>query len=377
MSKFANTQVFNNSNSFVHGWYWALPSHELKRGQVKGLEFLGRQIALYRGASGSVYALDAYCPHMGAHFKEGKVEGDSIRCGFHNWKFSSAGECVEIPCQKYQDRTSSIPRVGSFRVAEKYGFIWIHTGAEAEDPIPYFSELGPDAEVEFLVGQRTYRPCRPEVVMLNAIDAHHFNAVHPEASILAEGMDLHAEPQGRQMIRLRNRTGLPDNWLGKIFSPLYRKTGILTYFNDYWYASTGVVTLGPDFLHFYLLFPHRPTMQGGTEGHMVFLTRKRKGLLGKLVSRAILWVSYFVGTYFEKGDRLIFESIKFSMKAPVKADHAIIGFIRHTENQPTSPLPWGSDCPVRGLRRSEELKSKELKKPDVVALAALGEGSEK
>lgn len=368
MSKFAETQIFNNTSRFIQGWYWALPSRELKKGQVKGVELLGRQIALYRGDSGLVYGLDAYCPHMGAHFKEGKVEGDSIRCGFHNWKFSSEGECTQIPCQKYQDKTSSIPRVANFRVTEKYGFIWVHTGA-GDDPIPYFSELGPDAEVEVLVGQPTYRPCRPEVVMLNAIDAHHFNAVHPEASLLADGMDLQAEPLDQNVVRLRNRTGLPNNWIGKLFAPFYRRTGILTYSNDYWFASTGVVTLGPDFLHFYLMFPHRPTMQGGTEGHMVFVTRKRKGIFGKILSRAILWLTYFVGTYFEKGDRLIFESIKFSMKAPVKADHAIIGFIKHTEAQASAPLPWGCDA-LKGLRRSEEVK-----KAKVVALEALGEGS--
>ncbi len=228
MSKFAETQVFNNAEVFVQGWYWALPSKELKKGQVRGIELLGRQIAIFRGESGKVFALDAYCPHMGAHFKEGKVDGDSIRCGFHDWKFSSDGRCVDIPCKKYRDRTSNIPSVAGYHVAEKYGFIWIHAGEDMEDPIPYFSELGPDAEVEYLVGHRTYRPCRPEVVMLNAIDAHHFNAVHPEASILAEGLDLHAEPQGHRMVRLRNHSGLPDNWIGRLLAPLYRKTGILT-----------------------------------------------------------------------------------------------------------------------------------------------------
>ncbi len=123
-----------------------------------------------------------------------------------------------------------------------------------------------------------------------------------------------------------------------------------------------MVTLGPDFLHFHLMFPHRPTLAGGTEGHMVFITKKRKGLLGKLLSKLILVVTYIVGTYFEKGDRLIFESIRFSMKAPVKADHAIIGFIRHTEAQPTCRLPWAVESQSQaGLRRK------------VVSLAALGE----
>ncbi len=348
MSRFAQTKIFNNPAVFVRGWYWAFVSADLKKGQVKGLELLGRQLAVFRGESGQVTAMDAFCPHMGAHFKEGKVIGDSIRCGFHNWKFNAAGECTELPFKNYEDQCSIVPKVPSHPTTEKYGMIWIFAGAEAGEsidptihPIPYFTDLGPDAELEYIVGYPTYRPCRPEVVMLNAIDAHHFNAVHPEASILADGMELAAEPMSPQMIRLRNRTGLPKNWVGRLLAPLYKK-GVLNYSSDYWSATTGIVSLGPDALQFRLIFPHRPTLHGGTEGHMIFVAPKRKGFAGKIVARLIIWVTYIVGTYFEKGDRAIFESIQFSMQAPVKADHAIIEFIRHTESQAHFPMPWAA-----------------------------------
>ena len=349
MSRFAQTKIFNNPQVFVRGWYWAVASRDLKPGQVKGLELLGRQLAIFRGESGKVVAMDAFCPHMGAHFKEGQVVGDEVRCGFHHWKFNAAGACTELPFKNYEDQCSVVPKVPSHPVAEKYGMIWIFAGAEPgekisleQDPIPYFTDLGPDAELECLVGYPTYRPCRPEVVMLNAIDAHHFNAVHPEASILADGMELGAEVKSEQMIRLRNQTGLPKNWIGRLLAPLYKK-GVLNYSNDYWTASTGIVSLGPDDWQFRLVFPHRPTMSGGTEGHMIFVTPKRSGLFGKLMARLTVWITFIVGSYFEKGDRLIFESIQFSMQAPVKADHAIIEFIRHTEAQKVRPMPWAVD----------------------------------
>ncbi len=362
MSRFAHTQVFNNPKIFVSGWYWTFPSHELKKNKIKSLNLMGREIVIYRGASGDVSALDAYCPHMGAHFQEGRVEENSIRCGFHNWKFGSSGACTEIPCQKYKDRCANIPPVTTHPVQEKYGMIWVHAGDQnkaATDPLPYFEDLGPGADLEFLVGRRTFRQCRPEVVMLNAIDAHHFNAVHPEASLLADGMEITAEPQNQRMIRLKNTTGLPKNWIGRILQPLYRN-GVLNYKNEYWYASTGVVSLGPDFLQFRLIFPHRPTLNGGTEGHMIFLTPKRRGILGKILARGILWLTDIVGSYFEKGDKNIFDSIKFAMRAPVKADHAMIGFIKHTEAQVTQSMPW--------VERDNELKGAE-----VVAIEVLDE----
>jgi phenylpropionate dioxygenase-like ring-hydroxylating dioxygenase large terminal subunit len=372
VSKLADTNIFNNSETFVEGWYWALPSSELKAKPV-GIELLGKHLVVYRGKSGKPYALDAYCPHMGAHFKEGKVDGEAIRCGFHDWKFSEKGKCINIPCQKYADKTDIVPPVSAHPIAEKYGLIWIHSSGDpekaAQDPLPQFSELGPDAEMEVLVRERTFRPCRPEIVMLNAIDAHHFNSVHPAASKLTGGMDLRARRLSRQAIRLENHSPAPTNWIGRLVKPFYKKD-VLTYFLDYWYASTGVVTLGPDFLHLYLMFPHRPTLKGGTEGIMLFATRKRKGPLGRLLGRLIVWVTYIAGNYFEKGDRQIFESIQFSMRAPVKADHPIIEFIRHTEEQPARKLPWRNqetDSATRelGLRRVLSRKA-EHEKEEVV-----------
>ena len=68
-----NTKVFNQSDRFVEGWHWLLPSRELQRSQVKAVRLLGRELVVYRSDAGQVYAADAYCPHMGAHLAEGRV----------------------------------------------------------------------------------------------------------------------------------------------------------------------------------------------------------------------------------------------------------------------------------------------------------------
>jgi nitrite reductase/ring-hydroxylating ferredoxin subunit len=349
MAKLSDTRVFNNTSVFVDGWYWLMPSKELKSGKVVGIEFLGKSLAVYRGESGKVFAIEAYCPHMGAHFKEGKVEGDAIRCAFHGWKFDSNGQCSDIPCKVYADQARMIPPIESYVVEEHYGLVWIYTGqnkgAEIE-PLPRFADLDPNEDLEIVVGGRTVRPCRPEIVMLNAIDAHHFNSVHPAASNLAGGMELRPSALSSRAIRLENHSPVPkEGLLGKLLMPFY-KSGKLTYFLDYWYASTGVVTLGPDFLKLYLLFPHRPTMDGGTQGIMVYIARKKKGLLNLLFAKIVARVTAIVGAYFERGDREIFESIKFSMRAPVKADHPIIEFMRHTERQNHKALPWKGNSPA-------------------------------
>ena len=46
-----------------------------------------------------VFVTDAYCPHLGAHLGfGGKVEGDCIKCPFHEWKFQGEdGKVAEVP----------------------------------------------------------------------------------------------------------------------------------------------------------------------------------------------------------------------------------------------------------------------------------------
>lgn len=46
---------------------------------------------------GAFYALDNKCPHGGFRFENGMVEGDSVVCPGHNWKFNiRTGECETL-----------------------------------------------------------------------------------------------------------------------------------------------------------------------------------------------------------------------------------------------------------------------------------------
>ena len=98
MTSLSDTRVFNRPGVATHGWYWLARSAEIRRGRVKALHLLGRDLAVYRGEDGKVVALDAYCAHMGAHLAEGKVEGNALRCFFHHWRYRADGRCDHIPC---------------------------------------------------------------------------------------------------------------------------------------------------------------------------------------------------------------------------------------------------------------------------------------
>lgn len=72
-----------------NGWYSLMNSDELKVNQVKHVDYCGRDIVLFRGTNNKVYALSAYCAHMGANLGYGGVvkHTSCIQCPFHGWLF--------------------------------------------------------------------------------------------------------------------------------------------------------------------------------------------------------------------------------------------------------------------------------------------------
>lgn len=325
------TRTFNQTARFAQGWYWVLRSSDLRRGQVKPVNVLGRELAVYRGADGTVAALDAYCPHMGAHLAEGKVDGDGVRCFFHGWKFDGSGECVDVPCKQGGSVRAGVQ---SWPVDEKYGVIWIWTGDQARHPVPYVPELE-NTEVDAFVGADFEKGCHPNVVMINAIDANHFNTVHH----LPVDLEFDCVAVNANNMTFSNITPMPEsNAFTRFASRFY--AGALTYKMSYWYGSTGSVTVGPDFLHFHIIFALRLLEDGTTRGQTILVTKKRAGVLGWMFNRVLLFLSWVVGTYFAHGDTRVFQTIKFDFKTPTKADKSIIQFIKHVEQQPT--VEWGS-----------------------------------
>lgn len=322
--------LFNRVDRFAEGWYWALESAALPRKAAAKLRLLGRDLALFRGEDGRVRALDAQCPHMGANLGEGFVEGDGLRCLFHGWKFDGAGRCADTPaspgtCPPATARTSSWP------VEEKYGLIWVWTGPEARRPAPFVPELE-NLETDWSHGSNFVKDCHPNVVMINAIDAHHFNTVHH----LPVELDMAPKIVNENNIEFANTTRVPPGgFAGRFVAPFYR--GALTYWMSYWYGSTGSVTLGPDFLHFHIIFALRATSDGKTEGRTLLVTKKRPGILGWMLNRALLFLTDIVGSYFAHGDTKIFRTIKFDLKSPIAADRPILRFIEHLDRQKVSP----------------------------------------
>ena len=78
-------------------WYPVAVSGSVRKGKTFAATFAGERIALYRGASGTVYALEDRCAHRQVPLSMGVVEGDALRCCYHAWAYRGNGRISQIP----------------------------------------------------------------------------------------------------------------------------------------------------------------------------------------------------------------------------------------------------------------------------------------
>lgn len=105
---------------------------------------LDTNYVLYRDEDGIPHAALDRCPHRGASFKQGWLEGNCLRCPYHGWAFDVHGHCVNIPADQPGVPIPANARLSLIPVAEKAGFVWIFPGDPAKaDPslIPDFPEF--------------------------------------------------------------------------------------------------------------------------------------------------------------------------------------------------------------------------------------------
>ncbi len=123
---------------FPNGWYLAEFSHLLKRGDIKVLDLLGRQVVVFRTEDGEAHAVDPFCPHLGAHLGHGsKVVGTQLRCAFHGWGYEGkSGKCAHIP---NGDPIPRQARLTQWHIHETSGMVllwWHDQGAAPNWQIP-------------------------------------------------------------------------------------------------------------------------------------------------------------------------------------------------------------------------------------------------
>ena len=153
-------------------WYRVCGTRELRAGRIISWTLGTRPLVVYRAASGRAVAMDARCPHLGAHLGRGTVDGDHLRCALHHWSCTPAGECHAPSGQGTIAQTI-------YPTAERYGSIFVFAGSEPRFDVPRLEDEDPDAP------PLTVLAARPVLVQtswaalaMNAFDIAHMDAIH-------------------------------------------------------------------------------------------------------------------------------------------------------------------------------------------------------
>jgi nitrite reductase/ring-hydroxylating ferredoxin subunit len=122
-------------------WHPVALSQDLAGGAVRGARLLGQELVLARLSEG-LLAADVACPHKGTRLSLGSVCDGDLRCPTHDWRFDASGHCVNLPPlldPSLQKMATAALQV--YRVAEKFGVVWVQLENDPETSIPDVPEL--------------------------------------------------------------------------------------------------------------------------------------------------------------------------------------------------------------------------------------------
>jgi renierapurpurin 18,18'-hydroxylase len=108
-------------------WYPVAVSRSVRKKKTFAATFAGERIVLYRGESGTVYALEDRCAHRQIALSLGVVEGDALRCCYHAWRYRGNGRISQIP---YLPKGVGRPPRGvrAYPACEAYGLVFVFPG---------------------------------------------------------------------------------------------------------------------------------------------------------------------------------------------------------------------------------------------------------
>ena len=152
---------------------------DLASGRAIPIKIMSEDFTLYRGENGTPHLTAFQCAHRGTQLSTGWVEGDSIRCRYHGWKYDGSGQCVEQPGE--EEGFASKVKILSYPVKEYLGLIFAYLG-EGEPPLlRRFTEMEGPGTLELY--EPEYWPCNYFNRIDNACDVAHLAFAHRQSRL--------------------------------------------------------------------------------------------------------------------------------------------------------------------------------------------------
>jgi vanillate O-demethylase monooxygenase subunit len=160
-------------------WYVAGWAHELQRTRALARTIVDHPLVFFRAAGEAVVCLLDRCPHRFAPLSMGRIEEDSLRCGYHGMRFGPDGLCRENP----HGSLSKALHVRGFPVAERHRLLWVWMGEPdladiAQIPELLFIDRAPESS--FISGY-VLTQANHLLMVDNILDLTHADYLHPES----------------------------------------------------------------------------------------------------------------------------------------------------------------------------------------------------
>ena len=113
---------------FTNRWYGLKPSKFVKN-IPKRVEFLGKDVVVWRNKDNSIVIQDDLCPHRGARLSMGQVDKTKscITCPYHGWKFDDEGVLRELPAETGSKLVNNY-QIKTYEAMESGGIVWACMG---------------------------------------------------------------------------------------------------------------------------------------------------------------------------------------------------------------------------------------------------------
>jgi renierapurpurin 18,18'-hydroxylase len=164
----ASTPDLRRIGAHPDHWYPAAWSNELLPGTTFATQFAGEPIVLVRPENGALFALEDRCAHRQVPLSKGTVDGCTLRCCYHGWRYDASGRCIDVPYLK-----GKLPNgVRRYAAVERNGVIFVWPGQSPPSDPP--AQIGAAA----LPGYKTRRfggqvGCHYSFMHENLMDMNH------------------------------------------------------------------------------------------------------------------------------------------------------------------------------------------------------------
>jgi len=172
---------------FPEGWYLVDTRARIQANKLLQKTWMGQEIVVFYGGSGSVCVADAYCPHMGSHLGPetgGKVRADRLVCPFHGFEYDSTGQCVATRSGPAVPRA----RLSTYETRELDGMVfawWGHGGRPPQWQLP--NAQPEDADWSPFAYRRLRLRAHPQETAENSVDIDHLRHVHGYTNVYQIG----------------------------------------------------------------------------------------------------------------------------------------------------------------------------------------------